>query len=254
MSHVGHAQVNLAEMVFHVGSRSFSPLSAAHLVLCAVMPTLSIPCRSAPTSPTHHPVFPTDLNPRELEAKFAMPTPPHTSHFALPSFFSQLSSSSHSLPASPSRPHPSSFTATPLKFFPAQVHSSSTEALALERPRKVICEPITECQEEDEPPISKRPRREYDGEGLDAQRPKAAPRVIQLPTITSLPTVQFSQPSAMQFLSIPLMASSAPQPAAAQIFNQPLSSFLPQNFFAGHHRSPLPPTSQDNRSSGSEEG
>ena len=234
--------------------------------------------RSAPPSPTHHPIMHTDLNPRELEAKFAMPTPPTTSHFALPHFFSQISSSSHSLPASPSRLLPPSFSATPLKFFPAKIRSSSTEALALERPRKVW-EPIYEAEEERDEPASKRPRL-ADGEGnqealddrptithmratMGGRMKMPEGRPIQIPTITSLPTaaaaLQFSQPNTLQFLSIPLMTSSAVTQPGQTILSQPLSSFLPQNFFAAAGGGGAPPTNvtprrQDSSSSGSDEG
>ena len=196
------------------------------------------PCpshRSAPPSPTHHPFMHSEFNPRELEAKFAMPTPPTTSHFTLPPFFSQLtasSSSSHSLPASPSRAHPG-FSASQLKFFPG-VRSSSTEALALEQPRRVPFEPIHEAHEE---PAPKRPKiEEREVQAKAGARPAVGKSVsahlmegrpIQVPTITSLPTMQ---PSGVQFLSLPLMASGTNPPQ--QILSQPLSSFLPQNFFA----------------------
>lgn len=66
----------------------------------------------------------------------------------------------------------------------------------------------------------------------------AAARSLPVPAITSLP-------SAVQFLSIPLMPTSglptgppavAPAPPTQTLLTQPLSSFLPQSFFtmAGH--------------------
>lgn len=183
-----------------------------------------------------------ELNPRELEAKFAMRPPPSTSHFTLPTFFSQISrsSSSHSLPASPSRPHPP--FAMPLKAFPIGPRpSSATEALALERPKAMmVYEPIHE--EEGEGPARKRPKVEeeerykigrhsykIDPNTEETPRVVEGMRPIQVPTITSLPTIQ---PSGVPFLSLPLMSSTAVTQAQS-ILSQPLSSFLPQNFFAG---------------------
>ena len=192
------------------------------------------PNRSAPPSPTHHPFMHSDFNPRELEAKFTMPTPPTSSHFTLPPFFSQLtaSSSSHSLPASPSRVHPG-FSASQLKFF-SGMRSSSTEALALERPRKAPFGPIHEAREEPAPKRPKLEEREVEEKTVPRPAKSMSPnlmegRPIQVPTITSLPAMQTG---GVQFLSLPLMTSSAmgvtpPQ----QILSQPLSSFLPQNFF-----------------------
>ena len=209
------------------------------------------PHRSAPPSPTHHPLMhsdfslKSDLTLKEMESKFVLPTAPTSTPFALPAFFS----SSHSLPASPSHP-PQGFSATPLKFFPMGVrHSSSTDALALEKPqpRNVTFEIIREEKElRDSVPASKRPRLEEE-ESRSNERMKmdsakvvgvVPGRPIQVPTITNLSTaataLQFNQPSGgMQFLSaIPLMSSSGGMSTRPQaLLNQPLSSFLPQTFF-----------------------
>ena len=177
-----------------------------------------------------------------------MATPPTTAHFTLPQFFPQLSAaanSSHSLPSSPSRPRaPGGFSATPLKFFPMGIpRSSSTDDLiaaqqkAHQQSERMMREVIT--IDDNTPPPPKRvrimddQRSSLDGRGdilLDG-------RSIPVPTITSLPTVGGAS-SGVQFLSIPLMPTSGipPVPHSQTLLTQPLSSFLPQNFFtvAGH--------------------
>ena len=60
----------------------------------------------------------------------------------------------------------------------------------------------------------------------DSRKMMESVRPIQLPTITSLPAMQ---PTGVQFLSIPLSGMTQPQ----NLLSQPLSSFLPQNFFTG---------------------
>ena len=228
--------------------------------------------RSAPPSPTHHTFMP-EINLKEIETKLPMATPPTTTHFTLPQFFPQLTgagSSSHSLPSSPSRSRaPGGFSATPLKFFPMGVHhrSSSTDdilaaqqkaaaaSIAAAASHKPPVREVITLDDRDPPPPTKRVRimedqrstlegrgdmlRDSGGGGLSA-----AARSIQVPTITSLP-------SAVQFLSIPLMPTSGlptgpppapPAPPTQTLLTQPLSSFLPQSFFtmAGHAHSGQP--------------
>lgn len=226
--------------------------------------------RSAPPSPTHHPLMHSDFSLKEMESKFVLPTPPTSTHFTLPAFFSQIPpSSSHSLPASPSRP-PQGFGATPIKFFPMGVRSSSsTDALALEKPCNIPFETIQEEKEVgDQLPASKRPKLTQEdsrsGEGMKTNSSKVisavSARPIQVPTITSLPTaataLQFSQPGGMQFLSaIPLMGSSSGVAAQQQgLLTQPLSSFLPQSFFTTGVNTAATSHSHTNSTQSNEEG
>jgi hypothetical protein len=211
-----------------------------------------------------------EINLKEIETKLPMATPPTTTHFTLPQFFPQLTgaaSSSHSLPSSPSRSRaPGGFSATPLKFFPMGVHhrSSSTDDI-LSAQQKVAASiaaaqhkpPMREVITLDDnvPPPTKRvrimddQRSPLEGRGdmlRDSGGLSAATRSIQVPTITSLP-------SAVQFLSIPLMPTSGlptghgpppapPAPPTQTLLTQPLSSFLPQSFFtmASHAHSGQP--------------
>ena len=179
-----------------------------------------------------------------------MATPPTTSHFTLPPFFPQLTgaaNSSHSVPSSPSRSRaPGGFSATPLKFFPIGIpRSSSTDDLiaaqqkAHKPPERMMRDVIT--VEDNTPPPAKRvrimddQRSSLEGHG-DVLRDSHPARPIQIPTITSLPSVGGAS-AGVQFLSIPLMPSSGmPAPPTQTILTQPLSSFLPQNFFTvpGH--------------------
>ena len=165
-----------------------------------------------------------------MESKFHISTPPTTSHFTLPPFFSQLpggSSSTHSLPASPSRP--SGFTATPIKYFPVPMKAADDMAI-LKKPHKY--ETIQE-EQDTAPPPAKRVR--IDERSLHEN--KSEQRVV--PTIPGLPPGQHN----LQFLSIPMMGPNALGPTRTQgLLAQPLSSFLPQNFF-----SPTAATNQNNR-------
>lgn len=144
--------------------------------------------------------------------------PPTTNHFTLPPFFSRLhggaSNSAHSLPASPSRS--SGFTATPLKYFPVPMKAVDDMAM-LKKSHKY--ETIQEEQELIPPPMK---RVRIDERSLHDTNPE--PRVV--PTLHTLPP---GQPN-LQFLSIPIMG--APPPRNQGMLGQPLSSFLPQNFFA----------------------
>lgn len=192
-------------------------------------------CRSAPPSPTHHPFMASELNLREVEAKYSVPTKPTASHFTLPPFFPQISAStsSHSLPASPSRP-PTGFSATPLKFFPMTVRSNSSDDL--HKP-KISAQDmgLRDDGREDGVPPAKRVRideRSLEHRGLDSVRSSdVKPRSIQMPAIKSLPAGAAAAlpPTGVQLFSIPLM-SSAQHPQ--NLLSQPLSNFLPQNFFA----------------------
>lgn len=218
--------------------------------------------RSAPPSPTHHTFMP-EINLKEVEKKLPMATPPSTTHFTLPQFFPQLAgagSSSHSLPSSPSRSRaPGGFSATPLKFFPMGIHRSSSTDDILSAQQKAVSAvhkpPVREVitLDDNAPPPTKRvrimedQRSPLEGRGdmlRDSGGHSAAARSIQVPTITSLP-------SAVQFLSIPLMPTSGlptgppaahPAPPTQTLLTQPLSSFLPQSFFtmAGHAHSGQP--------------
>ena len=241
------------------------------------------PLRSAPPSPTHHPLMRPEFNPRELEAKFGPSLcPAPTSHFTLPSFFSQMtaaSTSSHSLPASPSRPAPlgpaplgpAPLGPAPLgpghvRFFQPLLHSVSTEALALERVRKPTIEPI---REEAEEPQTKRLRLEEPerltvlaqgrgGPELVGAAPRAA---IPVPTITPLSSVPFppgaggaaSGSGGVQFISVPMVTSAGMPASGGALLSQPLSSFFPQNFFTGvPGSSPAPLQQHPGGSSGGE--
>ena len=204
--------------------------------------------RSAPPSPTHH-TFRPDLNLKEIETKLPMATPPSTSHFTLPQFFSQFTgaaNSSHSLPSSPSRPR--GFSATPLKFFPMGIpRSSSTDDLIAAQqkvhkplPDRRMHEVIT--IDDNTPPPPKRvrimddQRLPMDGGRGDILHDSHPPRHMQVPTLASRPMVGGAS-AGVQFLSIPLMPTSGiPAPPSQTLLTQPLSSFLPQNFFAvaGH--------------------
>ena len=173
--------------------------------MCVCHPIL---CRSAPSSPTHHPLMTSDFALREVEAKFALPhTPP--SQFSLPPtlFPTAALHSSASLPASPSRPH-SGFAATPFKYFPLGVRSSSVEALAPEVARK-----REQGHNESFPPTKKMRSSEEDGEGA---RPDPQPAMMK-----SLHPM-FPQPSAgVHFFQIPVMNQQTPGV---------LPTFLPQGF------------------------
>ena len=165
-----------------------------------------------------------------IESKFTLPVQPTTSHYTLPPFFSQLSgaiNSSHSLPASPSRP-PHGFTATSINFFPMPaVHSRASDDLDLLKSQRKVCETIREVQEESE----------EDGVAPPEKRAcldDGAHGVVPIQGITSInarPRVQFAQPNPLQFLPISLGTPSSHLGA-------PLSSFLPQSYF---NRGQVPP-------------
>ena len=167
--------------------------------------------------------------------------------------------SSHSLPASPSRP-PAGFTATPLKFFPI-VHGRTTDDLDLLKAQRNIIGTIHEVREEGEdggeklaPPAEKRARldeqlsdgsmppqqvqpQQQQGQVLTIQAPPQAGGVATIPGAPS--AVQFAQPP-LQFLPISLMSTMPShiqqQPPHQSLLAAPLSSFLPQSYFA-----PRPP-------------
>lgn len=180
-------------------------------------------CRSAPPSPTHHqPMMHSEFMFKDMESKFRMAAaaatgPPTTTHFTLPPFFSRLqagSSSAHSLPASPSRS--SGFTATPIKYFPVPMKAADDMAM-LKKSHKY--ETIQEEQEMVPPPVK---RVRIDERSLHDSKPEP-PRVV--PALHPLPP---GQPN-LQFLSLPMMGGP---PRNQGMLAQPLSSFLPQNFFA----------------------
>lgn len=177
-------------------------------------------CRSAPSSPTHHPLLSSDITLRDVEAKFALPhTPP--SQFSLPPTLFPSSSlhSSASLPASPSRPHPT--FPGPFKFFaPIGVRSTSIEALAPEIARK------RDLLDDDGTPHAKRIRGgKEEGEETRIDQAPAIMKQIHPITLPSLPGAvgSFTQPRpppSVQFFPIPMV-------------NQPsLPTFLPAQSFA----------------------
>ena len=175
--------------------------------------------RSAPSSPTHHPLMPSDFALREVEAKFALPhTPP--SQFSLPQSLFPPSAihSSSSLPASPSRPHPT-FPATPFKYFPLGIRSSSVEALAPEIARK------RDLSHDASSPLAKKTRLTEDE--LETGRPEPTPATLLKPL----------HPMALS--SIPGASSFAQPPAGVPFFQIPvvnpqsLPTFLPPGFVGG---------------------
>lgn len=185
---------------------------------CGVLITLY---RSAPSSPTHHPLMASDFALREVEAKFALPhTPP--SQFSLPQALFPTSAihSSSSLPASPSRPHPG-FATPPYKYFPLGVRSSSVEALAPEVARK------RDQSHDDTTPPPKKMRSAGDEDG-DEVRPDLQPAMLKSlhpMSLTAIPAgASFPQPSAgVQFFQIPVMNQQAPGV---------LPTFIPQGFIS----------------------
>ena len=126
---------------------------------------------------------------KDSEGTFIMPQqppppPPAAAHFTLPSFVPRLpATASQSLPASPSRLPHSTFSPAHLRFFPLNVCSTSTDALALES--RVQPPPaIPEQGEESPEPETKRPRLSEDStEAEDEARPAiAVPNpLMQLP-------------------------------------------------------------------------
>ena len=199
-----------------------------------------------------------------------MATPPTTAHFTLPQFFSQLAgagNSSHSLPSSPSRPRaPGGFSATPLKFFPMGIpRSSSTDDIITAQkshkpPERMMREVITIDDNAPPPPKRVRIMDEPICEGRgDVLRDGHPTRSIQVPTLGSLPGGGGASTGPVQFLSIPLMPTSGipAAPPSQTLLTQPLSSFLPQNFFtvAGHaHPNQPRPDAGNSGSGGSNEG
>eukprot|EP00731_Ephydatia_muelleri_P029425 Em0020g1069a len=196
--------------------------------------------RSAPPSPTHHTMaISGELTFRDNESSYVLSGPPNAAQFSLPQYLPQLAGSmSHSLPGSPSRPPPTSFSVTPLRFFPlSNMRSSSTEALALERPQLKF-HAIQE--EEREEPLNKKPKMATNGcDGLEEHSievesmggmvvesvGEAAMKRLQS-SKSSLP-IRLSGQNTLPF-SLPLIGMSQNN----SLLTQPLSSFLPQNFFA----------------------
>ena len=189
--------------------------------------------RSAPSSPTHHPLIPSDLALREVEAKFALPhTPP--SQFSLPPTLFPPSAlhSSASLPASPSRPHPT-FPAGPFRYFPLGVCSSSVEALAPEVARK------RDLGLEEGAPSAKRTR---SGEEEGSEDPQLHQMMKPLHPMAlsamSGPPGSFPQPhTGVQFFQIPM------------VNQQSLSTFLPPGFVGATLPSQPSPVEQNNSQS-----
>lgn len=250
--------------------------------------------RSAPPSPTHHLVHHNDLNLKDMsmESKFTLPAPPTTSHFTLPTFLSQIQAgalnSSHSLPASPSRPPPG-FTATPLKFFPitTPIPSRASDDLDLVKSQRKLCGTIHEVKEEENEnegllPPEKRARlddhHQMENVSLQQQQQQGhhLTQVLTLPTVGGGPMSSFSGPRGVQlaqpggpagqplhFLPISLMSSASQQPHQG-LLGAPLSSFLPQSYFnqgaipgaglmgpvPGHTVSQGPPVAAEVRSNG----
>ena len=246
-----------------------------HTICCMLLTflslslTLSLPLyllvssRSAPPSPTHHTFMP-EISLKDIETKLPIPTPPTSTHFSLPQFFPQLagaSNSSHSVPSSPSRPRPpGGFGPTPLKFFPIGGigRSSSTDDLisAQQKAASLMHKPpmreVITLDDNAPPPIKRvrimdDQRSPLEGRGSDGVGHSA--RSMPVPTITSLPSTATPP---VQFLSIPLMPPSGlppgapPAPPNQTLLTQPLSSFLPQNFFtvASHAHSNQPVRSE----------
>ena len=198
--------------------------------------------RSAPPSPTHHSMaISGELTFRESESGFVLSGPQHGAQFSLPhQFLPQLGGSlSHSLPGSPSRPPTTSFSVTPLRFFPlSSMRSSSTEALALERPQ-LKYHSIQE--EEREEPLNKKPKVSSNGrEGPDDVSEHMSTNMLENVTDATMKRLQSSslplrlpaprsQNSGLTF-SLPLISMSQNN-LPSNLLTQPLSSFLPQNFF-----------------------
>lgn len=171
--------------------------------------------------------------------------------------------SSHSLPASPSRP-PAGFAATSLKYFPiapTPIRARASDDMDLLK-RKVP-ETIQEVKEEIEevnrddggPPPDKRIRLDdrqqqqlqggvttLQGQGNGGAGVQLPPGMIA-PQLAGPQGVQFTQPGSIQFLPLslvnPATAHMPPPQGPQQILAAPLSSFLPQSYFAG-----APPTMQ----------
>ena len=197
-----------------------------------------------------------------MESKFTLP-PPTTSHFTLPPFFSQIPraamNSSHSLPASPSRPPPG-FTATPIKYFPMTAVRGHTTTDDLDmiksHQRKIMCETIQEEHNEDESaPSEKRPRFDnHQGEGcVVSSLSNASVLPIQgITSITGPPSrAQFAHHhhNPLQFLPISLMSAQQQQQQQQphqNMLRAPLSSFLPQSYFS-RGMVPAMPTSHSNQ-------
>lgn len=158
---------------------------------------------------------------KDMESKFRMAGPPTTSHFTLPPFFSQLpggSSSAHSLPASPSRS--SGFTATPIKYFPVPMKAADDMAIL----KKHKYETIQEEQDVAPPPVK---RVRIDEHSLHHENKSEQQRMM-----SALPHLPPGHQHNLQFLSIPMMGGGGMGPSRTQgMLAQPLSSFLPQNFF-----------------------
>ena len=217
---------------------------------CCMHPCLPPSCRSAPSSPTHHPLMASEFNLREMEAKFALPhTPPSSAHFTLPPLFA-----SSSLPASPSR-NPSGFAAaTPFKYFPLGVRSNSVEALAPEVARK---RELSQQQDDTaQLPAAKRSRPAVEEEDRGEEGKKdGSPalktvRPIPMPAIATLPGASsFGQPSSMQFFQIPVLN----QPPGAPVLRQPLSTFLPHSFISTGSAVSSHPSGPGNGSTNSKE-
>ena len=177
------------------------------IIICALDINVSVclfPCRSAPPSPTHHPFIPAELTVmKDTESTFIIPPqpPPVAPHFTLPFVRRLPGTASHSLPASPSRLPHSNFSAAHLRFFPLNVRSTSTEALALES--RVHPPPIPEQGEESPEPDSKRPcLSDESNEALEDGELRAT--AIQNPLLLP-PTGQQVQlpPSAMPCFALP---------------------------------------------------
>ena len=158
---------------------------------------LSLSCRSAPPSPTHHPFLPAELSLlKDSEGTFIMPqqppVPPPPTHFTLPSYVPRLPhNASHSLPASPSRLPHANFSPAHLRFFPLNVCSTAADALALES--RVHRPPVPDHGEKSHMPEVKRPRLSEDSSEADEE---ARPLTIQNP-IMQLP------PAAMPCFALP---------------------------------------------------
>lgn len=151
-----------------------------------------------------------------------MPPQPHPApHFTLPSFVHRIpGTASHSLPASPSRLPHSGFGQAHLRFFPLNVCSTSTDALALES--RVHPPPIPEHGEESPEPDSKRPcLSEESNETLEEEVRSVTIQnpLMQLPP-AAMPCFALPQATRFPFMGLPVLT----QPPVQMVPGRPFPS------------------------------
>ena len=116
---------------------------------------------------------------------------------------------------------------------------ASDDLAVLQKSRKSPYKPIPDERDHVPPPVKRvriDERSIRDGKP-DVGRLQEGGIPLSIPTLGTLPTMAGVQPN-VQFLSIPMMSSEgmAHQPGQG-ILTQPLSSFLPQNFFTPANQS-----------------